>query len=274
MGDHIKYHIEQQTTKISEMRKPFTILLIFFQIFSTFGRSLKAKTTRLHIESRISLRYAQTLVESEMENPDVSAQEITFSMVLPETAFISNFSMILNDEETVAKVMEKQEAIDEYNEAKRIGISSGLVKQERYSNRFSMSANVEARGKVVFLLTYEELLERSDKRYQHNINIIPDGDLEDVKVEIFINESRPLSFLNVTEVKDTNDISAFLPLTEAEITWQPGSSEAHVVFQPSQLENVKGQISIEYDVDREGEEAESEVQVIDGYSFISSLMTN
>ena len=89
-----------------------------------------------------------------MVNPGSTAQEIMFSMILPETAFISNFSMIQNGAETVAKVMEKQEAIDEYNEAKRIGISSGLVKKERYSNRFSMSANVEARAKVVFLLTY------------------------------------------------------------------------------------------------------------------------
>ena len=75
-------------------------------------------------------------------------------MILPETAFISNFSIIQNGAETVAKLMEKQEAIDKYNEAKRFGISSGLVKKERYSNRFSMSANVEARAKVVFLLTY------------------------------------------------------------------------------------------------------------------------
>ena len=136
------------------MRKLNCIFLIFFQIFSTSGRSLKAKTTRLHIQSKISLRYAQTRVESEMVNPGSTAQEIMFSMILPETAFISNFSMIQNGAETVAKVMEKQEAIDEYNEAKRIGISSGLVKKERYSNRFSMSANVEARAKVVFLLTY------------------------------------------------------------------------------------------------------------------------
>ena len=245
------------------MRKLFLLFLIFFQIFSTSGGSLKAKTTRLHIESKISLRYAQTRVESEMENPDNTAQEITFSMILPETAFISNFSMILDDVETVAKVMEKQEAIAEYNEAKRIGISSGLVKKERYSNRFSMSANVEARGKVVFFLTYEELLERSNQRYHHNINIFPDGDLEDIKVEIFINESRPLSSLNVTELKNTNDISAFLPVADAEVSWVRGSNEAHIVFRPSKQENVKGQLSIEYDVDRSGQQ--SEVQVIDGY---------
>ena len=218
-----------------------------------------AKTTRLHIESKVSLRYAQTRVESEMENPESSAQEITFSMLLPETAFISNFSIIQNGAETVAKVMEKQEALDEYNEAKRIGISSGLVKKERYSNRFSMSANVEARAKVVFLLTYEELLERSDQKYHHNINIFPDGDLEDVKVEIFINESRPLSHLNVTHLKEVEDISQ----AEAEVTWARGSPEAHIVFQPRELENVKGQLSIEYDVAREGRQ--SEVQVIDGY---------
>ena len=119
------------------MRKPF-ILFVLLQIVKS-RQTLKAKTTRLHIESHISLRYAETRVQSEMQNPDSSAQEITFSMILPETAFISNFSMILKDAEIVGKVMEKQEALNEYNEAKRIGISSGLVRKERFSNKFSIS---------------------------------------------------------------------------------------------------------------------------------------
>ena len=108
-------------------------------------------------------------------------------MILPETAFISNFSMIIKNAEIVGKVMEKQEALEEYNEAKRIGISSGLVKKERFSNKFSISTNVEARETVIFRLKYEELLERSNKKYHHNINLFSHGDVDKLKVEIFIN---------------------------------------------------------------------------------------
>jgi len=242
------------------MRKPF-ILFVLLQIVKS-RQTLKAKTTRLHIESHISLRYAETRVQSEMQNPDSSAQEITFSMILPETAFISNFSMILKDAETVGKVMEKQEALNEYNEAKRIGISSGLVRKERFSNKFSISTNVEAKESVVFRLTYEELLERCDKKYRHNINMFSHGDVDNVTIEIFLNESRPLSYLNVTEVKNTNDITAFLPVKDAEMTWERGSPEAHILYQPTE-DKMKGQLSIEYDVVRE--EGDHEIQVIDGY---------
>ena len=226
------------------------------------GQTTKAKTSRLDIESKISLRYAETRVESEMQNPESFAQEITFSMILPETAFISNFSMIIKNAEIVGKVMEKQEALEEYNEAKRIGISSGLVKKERFSNKFSISTNVEARETVIFRLKYEELLERSNKKYHHNINLFSHGDVDKLKVEIFINESLPLSALTVSEVKNNNDITAFEPVDGADIAWDEESAEAHIVYEP-RGENKAGQLSIEYDVERE--KGENELQVIDGY---------
>ena len=40
------------------------------------------------------LRYSQTTVEAEVVNEDLSyGQHATFAMLLPEAAFISNFSM-------------------------------------------------------------------------------------------------------------------------------------------------------------------------------------
>ena len=50
--------------------------------------------TRYHTSSVIQLRYSQTTVEAEVVNEDLSyGQHATFAMLLPEAAFISNFSM-------------------------------------------------------------------------------------------------------------------------------------------------------------------------------------
>ena len=51
----------------------------------------------LRSDFRIQLRYAHTEVQMYVKNPSNQAQEVTFTMVLPAEAFISNFSMILNN---------------------------------------------------------------------------------------------------------------------------------------------------------------------------------
>ena len=53
-----------------------------------------ATISKLHIESVIQFRYAKTVVQSFMKNPSTSdAQEVHFELVLPEKAFISNFTI-------------------------------------------------------------------------------------------------------------------------------------------------------------------------------------
>jgi hypothetical protein len=73
-------------------------------------------------------RYAHTTIEADMKNPSSKAREVTFSVILPDSAFVSNFSMILRDnEELVAKVMEKKKAKDVYKEALQQDGTAGLV---------------------------------------------------------------------------------------------------------------------------------------------------
>lgn len=47
----------------------------------------------MEIVSDIRLRYASTKVTSKVANPADKAQEATFHVVLPDTAFISSFLM-------------------------------------------------------------------------------------------------------------------------------------------------------------------------------------
>ena len=73
-----------------------------------------------------NIRYARTVVTSYMKNPYTQAQTAEFSMEIPESAFISNMSMIIRDKEYVAKVEEKSKARSKYLEAVEMGFGAGM----------------------------------------------------------------------------------------------------------------------------------------------------
>lgn len=229
--------------------------------------------TRLHIRSDITLRYAHTRVDTRMRNPSVSPQEMTYSINLPENAFICNFSMIVNGELHVADVMEIEDAQETYDQAKKDGLSAGLVSQsQRDSKVFSITVSVKAEEKADFFLTYEEQLERHLNNYEHSISINADTEVEDLKVEIFIKESLPLLSVRVPEFKESNDVNAYLKTGDdqhTKITRGSGSqsNEATITYTPDKV--TKGQLTVHYDVDRKNQA--NEIQVMDGYfvHFIS-----
>merc|ERR1719288_225792 len=57
---------------------------------------------------QIKFRYARTVVESTVTNPDTVAQLASFALVIPDSAFISAFSMEIEGEEYKARVEEKE----------------------------------------------------------------------------------------------------------------------------------------------------------------------
>ena len=86
--------------------------------------------TKVHIRSDIQYRYSRTVAETSIKNPSTTkAQQVFFNMVLPDTAFISNFTIKLkgDDRVYVAKVAKKEEAKETYDSAVEQGQSVGLV---------------------------------------------------------------------------------------------------------------------------------------------------
>merc|ERR1712038_420632 len=240
------------------------------------GEKESVRLTSFHVNTTISFRYSRTEVTAQYRNPGTEADKAVFSMVLPKSAFISNFSLTIKDEEYVAEVKEKEEAKKTFDEAVASGNTAGLVsKNTRDSNQFSVDTNLEPGEKVTFTLTYEELLERQEDQYEYVLHVEPGVVLDDFHVEVNINESLPLSKLSVPELVQSNEIDLSVEESEssiAQVTRDLGGSpnNARVVFSPSktyQLEagdqGVSGRFVVRYDVDRQGQD--SEVQVIDGY---------
>merc|ERR1712066_369488 len=127
---------------------------------------------------------------------------------------------------------------------------------------------------VVFRLTYDELLGRKESMYRQEINIDPQQIVDDFRVEVYINESLPITEVSVPELLESNTIdpseetqNSFVKI---EKNFEGDAKKAKIVFAPTPIEQraaaeegMSGRLQINYDVDRQNQD--SEVQVIDGY---------
>lgn len=241
----------------------------------------KPEMYSLRVESQIKSRYARTVVSSRLANPANKSQEVFFSVILPETAFISGFLMEVDGKVYEAYVREKEEAKQEYEQAVISGQAAAHVAlSARDSNRFTVSVNVEPQKKVTFNLTYEELLTRKLGLYNHVINLQPGQEVQDLQVRVLISESRNVTILQVPEVRSGNEID---PDQDKKVNSlakieRPSSTEAQIWFSPSVEEQrelmkkladkkeqagLSGQFVVQYDVDRDPQAGE--VLVNEGY---------
>ncbi|KAL0895535.1 hypothetical protein ABMA27_011641 [Loxostege sticticalis] len=262
--------------------------------------SAPLKLTDMEVTSHIALRYAHTAVVTTVRNPARKAQEATFRVLLPETAFISGFTMILDGKSYKAYVKEKEEAKKIYNQAVSSGLGAAhIATKARDSNHFTVSVNVEPNTVAVFNLTYEELLVRRNGVYNHAINLHPGALVPKLTVTVHIKEAQKITALRVPEVRTGNEIDATpedpqnvnaliergKKDNEATITFKPDLKEQQRLIDiytektkesrtpsyaysydqeedKSDSEGVLGQFVVQYDVDRP---KHGEILVNDGY---------
>ncbi|KAK4880127.1 hypothetical protein RN001_008273 [Aquatica leii] len=233
----------------------------------------------MHIRSDIKNRFSHTTVTSKVRNFADKAQEAVFNIVLPETAYISGFIMEVDGKNYTAYVKEKEEAKREYDQAISSGQSAAHVAvSARDSNRFTVSVNIEPAKKAAFYLSYEQLLNRQDGRYEQVVNIHPGQPVKDLSVEVVIVESRKLINLNAPPLRSGNEIDTSnkeldpradiekLNDTAAIVRFTPNLERqkqlAHV-FGTKEDDGLAGQFIVQYDVERDP--SGGEVLVQDGY---------
>ncbi|KAB0797974.1 hypothetical protein PPYR_08967 [Photinus pyralis] len=234
---------------------------------------------QMHVKSNIGNRYALTTVTSRVRNFGNKAQEAVFSVVLPESGFISGFIMEINGKNYTAYVKEKEEAKRDYDQAVASGLGAAHVAASaRDSNRFTVSANVEPQAKAAFYLTYEQLLKRQDGHYEQVINIHPGQPVKDLSVEVLISESRKIVDLKAPPLRSGNEIGTDKPEldpraditihndTAAIVTFSPNlerQKELAHVLGTKEEQGLSGQFVVQYDVERDP--SGGEVLVQDGY---------
>ena len=150
-----------------------------------------------------------------------------------------------------------------------------MEQDSRDTNLVVIKTNIEPAEKVLFRLTYEELLERTQGSYTQTFMVDPGQIVEDFVIKVNINESLPIASLAAPELKSSNEIDFSETNTDSSIAViskniddDPAKASVEFTISPEYQhkqgpEGVQGEFSVVYDVDRTNQT--SEIQVIDGY---------
>ncbi|XP_047632651.1 inter-alpha-trypsin inhibitor heavy chain H4 isoform X4 [Phacochoerus africanus] len=208
----------------------------------------------LTVDSKVSSRFAHTVVTSRVVNKGSAVQEATFQMELPKKAFITNFSMIIDGVTYPGNIKEKAAAQEQYSAAVARGESAGLVKATgRKTEQFQVAVSVAPAAKVTFELVYEELLARHLGVYELLLKIQPQQLVKHLQMDIHIFEPQGISFLETESTFMTNELAEALTIsqnkTKAHIRFKPTLSQQQK--SPEQQETVlDGNFIVRYDVNR------------------------
>nr|XP_039253902.1 inter-alpha-trypsin inhibitor heavy chain H3-like [Styela clava] len=242
-------------------------------------RSLSSSITSVRVTSVVKSRFAKVTTVSEMENTHDEAKELTFSIRLPDAAFITEFTMLVDGVTFIGKVKEKALAEEEYKKAKASGNSAGLVTADiRETQTFSVAANVPAQSKVTFTLVYQELLKRRLSKYNHEIFVNPGRIVDDFVIDVYITEQTGITMLEARppqggmgprgKVASGYDSTGIVPIDidirrskyQAKVTFKPSSTQQRRLLMIPENDR---KMTVIYDVTREF--LGGEIQTRNGY---------
>ncbi|KAM6300979.1 inter-alpha-trypsin inhibitor heavy chain H4-like [Aegotheles albertisi] len=221
----------------------------------------------LHVDCKVTSRFAHTVITSKIVNRANESREATFEVELPKTSFITNFSMSIDGKVYPGIIKEKASAQKEYDTAVSRGQSAGLVKiTGRKLEQFHVSVSIAAASKVTFELTYEELLKRQLGKFKLLMKVQPKQLVKHFQIDVHIFEPQGIRFLETDSTFMTNELSEALTKVQSE-------TKAHILFKPTvdqqkinpELDGtlLNGDFVVCYDVKR-GATA-GDIQIVNGY---------
>nr|XP_027805965.1 inter-alpha-trypsin inhibitor heavy chain H6 [Marmota flaviventris] len=236
--------------------------------------STKLLMTSYSIRSTVVSRYAHTLVTSVLFNPHAEAHEAIFDLDLPHLAFISNFTMTINNKVYVAEVKEKRQAKKIYEEAYHQGKTAAHVGiRDRESEKFQISTSLAAGTEVTFALAYEELLQRHQGQYQLMISVRPGQLVSKLNVEVTVSERTGISYVHVPPLR-TSRLHTNHRTSEADsppsTRIEKGETCVRIIFCPTMQDQsafsssgIMADFMVQYDVVME--DIIGDVQIYGGY---------
>ncbi|XP_069721946.1 inter-alpha-trypsin inhibitor heavy chain H4 isoform X2 [Phaenicophaeus curvirostris] len=221
----------------------------------------------LHVDCKVTSRFAHTIITSKIVNQANESREATFEVEIPKTAFITNFSMSIDGKVYPGIIKEKASAQKEYDTAVSRGQSAGLVKiTGRKLEQFHVCVSIAATSKVTFELMYEELLKRQLGKFELLIKVRPKQLVKHFQIDVHIFEPQGISFLEANSTFMTNELTEALTKVQSE-------TKAHILFKPTidqqkinpELDEtlLDGDFIVRYDVKRGA--TVGDIQITNGY---------
>uniref|UniRef100_A0A452V3W1 Inter-alpha-trypsin inhibitor heavy chain 4 n=1 Tax=Ursus maritimus TaxID=29073 RepID=A0A452V3W1_URSMA len=242
------------------------LLLLLAALHMTTARKNDIDIYSLTVDSKVSSRFAHTVVTSRVVNKADTMQKATFQVELPRRAFITNFSMIIEGVTYPGIIKKKAAAQEQYSAAVARGESAGLVKAAgRKTEQFQVSVSVAPAAKVTFKLVYEELLKRHLGAYELLLKVQPQQLVKHLQMDIHIFEPQGISFLETESTFMTNELADALTVSQ-------NKTKAHIQFKPmlSQQKSsgqqdtvLDGNFIVRYDVNRTS--SGGSIQIENGY---------
>ncbi|RMC10486.1 hypothetical protein DUI87_13291 [Hirundo rustica rustica] len=213
------------------------------------------------VQSTITSRLANTMIQAKMVNNARRPQPIVFDVQVPKGAFIDNFTMDINGITFTSHIREKSEARKMYAQAKAKGKAAGIVRSNALDmENFQTEVNVPPGMRIQFQLHYHEMIRRKLSSYEHVISVKPGRLAKHMEVDVRIIEPQGLRYVHVPNSLGDH----FDGIT----TISKGEKKAHVSFKPTMAQQrkcpkcsstaVDGNFVVQYDVNREATGGELE----------------
>ncbi|KAM4812824.1 inter-alpha-trypsin inhibitor heavy chain H5 isoform X2 [Urocitellus parryii] len=232
----------------------------------------KPLMTEFSVKSTIISRYAFTTVSCRMLNRASEDQDAEFQMQIPASAFITNFTMIIGEKVYQGEITEKEKKNGDRVKEKRNTTTE--ENEEKGADMFRASLVIPSKDKAIFLLSYEELLQRRLGKYEHVISVRPQQLVGRLNVEVNVLERSGITSLEVPPLHNSRQKGS--GRGEDDLGPPPSTvinqneTFAKVVFKPTVVQQAKiaqngilGDFIIRYDVNRE--QSIGDIQVLNGY---------
>ncbi|XP_077400613.1 inter-alpha-trypsin inhibitor heavy chain H5 [Vanacampus margaritifer] len=231
------------------------------QVKNTLMKETKPHIQELSVNTTVISRYAFTTVRCVLLNRHAAAGEGVFHFPVPAGAFVSNFTMIIAGRVYQSRVTPKERRRVKQPDGKARDKESGDTSSE--SEVFRMAASIPSGKRAVFLLAYEELLQRRLGRYEHVISLRPLQLVSRLRVDVAIVDHLAITALEVLPLRRSGGGAspARTPAktqTPITTTVRKEKNICKVTFSPNIVQQAKittngmlGDFVVRYDVQRD-----------------------
>ena len=170
----MEFKVQLSETVTTKTFRGICICLIVLAILTgctqTSSAALGTTIDYLHITADVNNGYATTSIEEKLTNPHNTATDDEFRFLIPDGAFISGFSIIIDGVEYEADVLPKEEADERFEAAVSEGRTAGVLKTKK-ENIFSYSLSFKPHQSIIVRLTYEQPVKKTLGEYEYALSL-------------------------------------------------------------------------------------------------------
>ncbi|KAG9345736.1 hypothetical protein JZ751_008880 [Albula glossodonta] len=244
-----------------------------------FDIETKPHIQDLSVKTTIISRYAFTAVSCTMLNRHSAATKGVFQFQIPASAYVSNFTMIIGGRVYPSEIKPREKKVKQNKDGNGKPQKEGQNGQsESEMEMFRVAANVPGKNRAVFLLTYEELLQRRLGRYEHVTSLRPMQLVSRLTVDVTIVDSSEITRLDVLPLRNAKSIAVNgngpkiqgKPTPPVTTVIKQNKTYCKITFSPNIVQQARiatngilGDFIVQYDVEREL--GIGDIQVLNGH---------